>query len=272
MTEWLRHFSRSGRARARLLCLPPGGGSARIYQNWGEPLGAEIDVVGVELPGRGDRGMERPITDMAELIDGVLPELDGLDELPLVVFGHSMGAVVAWELCRTLRATRGWLPEGLVVAAAAAPGSLHAPNWRSETSDEGLIELITRAEGLPADTPPDPLFLEYILPILRADLTVVNEFRPEPRPPLRCDLRVYLGADDPLAGEAEAVGWLAEVEGTARVSTFPGGHFFPRDNATSMLTQLRQDILGCTGLTKEVSAPWHPDRSPRTSIDYSSDV
>ncbi|WP_082373925.1 thioesterase II family protein [Nocardia sp. NRRL S-836] len=239
MTEWLQRFSPPGRAKARLLCLPPGGGSAQLYQRWPALLGPEVEVVAVELPGRGARSLQPPLTDMATLVPVLVAELARLDDLPLVVFGHSMGGIVGWELCRRLPRE----PRGLVVAAAAAPTRLRSPRWYSETTDEGLRELITRSEGLPSATALDPLFLEYFLPMLRADLTLVNSFEPEPLPPLRCPLRVYRGAADPLVGDDEANAWLAETQGDARVHTFDGGHFFPRDLPEVVLPQLRADVL-----------------------------
>ncbi|MFJ8959781.1 thioesterase II family protein [Lentzea sp. NPDC102401] len=239
MTEWLRYFSPPGRAKARLLCLPPGGGSAQLYQRWPASLGPDVEVVAVELPGRGSRSLQPLMTDMASLVSTLVTETAGLDDLPLVVFGHSMGGLVGWELCRRLPRP----PQGLVVAAAAAPTRLHSPRWRSETTDDGLRELITRSEGLPGQAPLDPLFLEYFLPVLRADLTLANTFEPEPLRPLRCPLRVYRGSADPLVGEEEADAWLAETEGDARVHVFDGGHFFPRDNPRVMLAQLRADVL-----------------------------
>lgn len=193
----------------------------------------------MELPGRGARSLEPLVPDMAGLVSTLVTETAGLDDLPLVVFGHSMGGIVGWELCRRLPRP----PQGLVVAAAAAPTRQRSPRWRSETTDEGLRELITRSEGLPSQSSLDPLFLEYFLPILRADLALVNAFEPEPLPPLRCMLRVYRGAADPLVGDDEADAWLAETEGDARVLVFDGGHFFPRDTPEVMLAQLRADVL-----------------------------
>lgn len=222
-----------------MLCLPPGGGSSQLYQRWPAILGSEFEVVAVELPGRGARSLEPPLTDMTTLVSALITETARFDDLPLVVFGHSMGGIVGWELCRRLPRT----PRGLVVAAAAAPTRLRSPRWYSETSDEGLRELITRSEGLSPETPLDPLFLEYFLPMLRADLTLVNSFEPESLPPLRCPLRVYRGSADPLMGDDEANAWLAEAEGDARVHTFDGGHFFPRDIPEVMLAQLRADVL-----------------------------
>jgi surfactin synthase thioesterase subunit len=210
-----------------------------LYQRWPAILGPGVEVVAVELPGRGERSTQPPVTDMTTLVSTLVTEVARLDDLPLVVFGHSMGGLVGWELCRRLPRT----PHGLIVAAAAAPTRLHSPRWRSETTDEGLRELITRSAGLPSETSLDPLFLEYFLPVLRADLTLVNSFEPEPLPPLRCPLRVYRGSADPLVGDDEADAWLGETEGDARVHVFDGGHSFPRDIPEVMLAQLRADVL-----------------------------
>ncbi|GAA3463945.1 alpha/beta fold hydrolase [Saccharothrix longispora] len=244
----MRRLSPPGPARARVLCLPPGGGSAQLYQRWPALLGADLDVVAVELPGRGERSLEAPLTRMTDVVAGVVGALDALDDLPLVVFGHSMGAVVGWELCRELRATGRAVPAGLVVAGAAAPGAPDAARPRGPVTDAELVGLITSSDGLPPGTSLDPLLLGYLLPVLRADLAVVNDFRPDPRPPLPCALRVYLGADDVTVPAEEAEPWAAEVEGPVVVRTFPGGHFFPRDEEAAVLARLRLDVLDCTGL------------------------
>ncbi|MFD9396983.1 thioesterase II family protein [Streptomyces sp. NPDC060000] len=242
---WLTTWRTPGPARRRLLCLPPAGGAAHLYRHWAAGLPAGTEVVAVELPGHGTRMTERPVTRMAEVIDGIETALDPLPELPLVIFGHSMGAVVGWELARSLRHRRGHPVRGMISACSPAPTAPPPSRWGAgaETPDEELLALLDRSRSLPAELRAHPEFLRLYLPVLRADLEILARHRARREHPLPCALRVYLGSDDPLVGEAQAWPWAAEeLCGDRLLRVFPGGHFFLHEHPGPVLDALTRDL------------------------------
>ncbi|MFI6377780.1 thioesterase II family protein [Streptomyces sp. NPDC050546] len=245
-SDWLKIWRTSPTAPTRrLLCLPPAGGAGRLYADWAAALPTGTEVVAVELPGHGTRVTEEPLTRMADIVEGVETALDTLDELPTVVFGHSMGAAVGWELCRSLRHHRHQLVHGMVAAASPAPTAPAPERWQAgaATADEDLLALLDNSQGLPAELRTHPEFLDLYLPVLRADLEVLARHRARRERPLPCALRVYLGADDPLVSEREAWPWAPdETEGDRALHVFPGGHFFLHENPGPILAQLARDL------------------------------
>ncbi|MER7901581.1 alpha/beta fold hydrolase [Streptomyces sp. NPDC096046] len=244
-SDWVTIWRTPGPASRRLLCLPPAGGAAHLYRHWAAGLPAGTEVVAVELPGHGTRMSERPVTRMAEVVDGIETALDALHELPLVIFGHSMGAVVGWELARSLRHRRGHPVRGLIAAASPAPTAPPPPRWQAGagTPDEELIALLDQSRSLPAELRSHSEFLRLYLPVLRADLEILARHRARREPPLPCALRVYLGGDDPLVGEAEAWPWAdEELDGDRLLRVFPGGHFFLHEHPGPVLDVLARDL------------------------------
>ncbi|GAA2736490.1 thioesterase II family protein [Actinocorallia aurantiaca] len=240
---WLRNWSRDEDPAARLLCLPPAGGGAHLYRRWPERLPAEIGVVAVELPGHGSRLGEDPLTGLAELVDGGLhDEVEELLDRPLVVFGHSMGAVVGFELCRALRRRRAWRPAGFVAAACEAPDVLHTRDYTGRMTDEGITRFLTATGGTPAAILENETFLDMLRPVIRADLGMLRARRHTAEEPLGCPVRVYLGATDPTIDPAKAARWAAESGGDHRVQVFPGGHFFTRESEPIVLSRLKHDL------------------------------
>ncbi|WP_158574057.1 thioesterase II family protein [Streptomyces triticagri] len=244
---WLRRWRTPGDGppRRRLLCLPPAGGAAHLYADWARVLGHTTEVAAVELPGRGARGGEPPLNRMADIVTGVESALDTLPELPLVVFGHSMGAVVGWELCRSLRHRRDVLVRGMVAAATPAPHLPPPRRWQagSDTRDEDLLRLLDHSQSLPPELRGNAEFLRLYLPVLRADVEVLARHRPRRERPMPCALSIYVGAGDPLVTEQDAWPWApGEVSGERALHVFPGGHFFPHEHPGPVLRRLARDL------------------------------
>ena len=169
--------------RVRLYCLPYAGGSASAYHAWARALPDDVELSGVQLPGRSLRIHEPPLRRLPELLRALLPRLERQDA-PYVLFGHSMGALVAFELARGLRHLGAPPPAGLIVSGSRAPERRGASHDLHRLPDEDFLRELRRFEGLPEEVLRDPELLALTLPALRADFEMIETWQSEPEPPL----------------------------------------------------------------------------------------
>ncbi|MET8771849.1 alpha/beta fold hydrolase [Streptomyces sp. NPDC004658] len=221
---WLRSFHQAAPGAPRLLCLPHAGGSASFYHPVSEALSPGVDVLAAQYPGRQDRLTETPAQSVQELAQGVFRALDEGDDTPLALFGHSMGALVGFELARLLESA-GRPPVVLFLSGRRGP-SVERIETVHEGGDARLIEEVGRLEGTDAALLQDKELLEMILPALRADYRAVATYRPAPGPRLRCPFVVLTGDADPRVTPEEARTWDQETDGPSELHVFPGGHFY----------------------------------------------
>ncbi|MEW2417999.1 alpha/beta fold hydrolase [Streptomyces sp. NPDC046866] len=225
--RWLKRFSAGAPATSRIVCLPHAGGGASAYHGWARHLPADTELLAVQYPGRQDRFAEPCIESMAELADAVAALLAGLTELPTVVFGHSMGALVAYEsVLRLARTAPRALPAHLFVSAAAAPGT-ERRHPLPALDDDSLVAFARRQGGADPEVYAMPELRELVLPTLRADIRLLTDYRPA-LPPVRLPLPVTALGGDADAGcpPASLATWAATTSGAFTSRTFPGGHFW----------------------------------------------
>lgn len=236
--QWLLCRVPRPAALIRLYCFPHSGGSPGEYLRWADDLPG-IEVHGVQLPGRGSRLGEKPYTDMRELVAALAAELPV--RAPYAFFGHSLGALVAYELARTLR-ERGGGPGHLIVSAYQAP---HLPRQRPPLHalpDAELLEaVLTDNADLPAELRDDPDFVEGVLTAYRADLTVVETYRPTSGPPLPIPITVLGGIDDD-GGVGLLADWRTHTTARFVLHLLPGGHFYLRQERASVLRLIDQTL------------------------------
>ncbi|WP_455353245.1 thioesterase II family protein [Streptomyces sp. SYSU K217416] len=249
-TRWLRRFHASDRAAVRLVCLPHAGGAAGFYFPFSRALSPAVEVLAVQYPGRQDRRSEPALDDIAELIDGIMEALTPLlDERPLALFGHSMGAVVAYETARRLEHELQAPPAVLFASGRRAP-SRHRDEYAHLKDDEGLVDELRTLDGTDAEVLDDLDVLRMVLPAVRVDYRAIETYRHRPAPEPSCPVAVLLGEDDPKVTHDEAAAWRHHTTGTCTLDTFPGGHFFVRDVAADI-----------TGLIAHRLRPFMPART-----------
>ncbi|GAA0799441.1 thioesterase II family protein [Spirilliplanes yamanashiensis] len=225
----------------RLFCFPFAGGGSRLYQPWRAALAEHADVRPVVLPGRETRIGERPhqrIEPLVEdLVAGLRPQLG--DRYAL--FGHSLGALVAYEVARRLAELGEPPPQVLAVSGRRAPHlALHPPVLHTMT-DADFAAAVMRLGGTPDKLLRNPRLLAHFLPVLRADYEVNETYRARRQPPLDCPVVGYAGDADPLATGTQVGAWRDTTTGPFRQRVFPGGHFFLRD-APAVLHALTADL------------------------------
>lgn len=235
-----------------LFCLPPAGGGASLFRNWTGAVGEDITVRPVQLPGHEDRSNEVQIGDMSALVDLLLAETRTSADLDVVLFGHSMGATIGFEMARRLTG-RKTPPRLLVVAGAPYPRASQSPNPLHVLPDRELIAALHRLDGIPAPVLDDSDFMAFLLPVIRTDLAVIERYTYGGGAELTCPVVAYGGVADSATASPELEGWHRVSSGAFRFRRFPGGHFFVRSAESQVLNALRADLheAGLIGLKWE---------------------
>ena len=243
-SRWLLRFPPRPQARARLLCLPGAGAAPAMFRSWSEQLPAEVEVCAVQLPGRGSRLREAPYTGMAPLADALAEAVRAEPPMPTVVFGHSLGSVVGFELADRLCGTPQYAPLSLVAAAHRAPrlGSAGIPHHQLPT--ELLLQVMVGLGGMSREILARPDLVELTLPSVRADFELDYTYRYEQRAPLPIPVSVYGGASDSSVTEAELAAWSTHTTGGFRLRLLPGDHSFQAGpSGAEMLAEISADLL-----------------------------
>ncbi|HEY9371200.1 thioesterase II family protein [Streptomyces sp.] len=221
--SWLRRFHATpdpGTRRAQVILFPHAGGTAGYFVPLSAELAEVADVLAVQYPGRQDRWREPAIDDLHELSQQVVAALEpALDGRPLVLFGHSMGALVAYETARLLT------PARLFVSGCPAP-SRGVEGEESITDDDGLLADLRTLDGTNAELLDDPAVREVILPALRADYRAVRTYAWRPGPEPACPVTVLTGNSDPRTPADAVLDWKRHAPEDCRFEEYEGGHFY----------------------------------------------
>jgi surfactin synthase thioesterase subunit len=232
---WIRRYHPAPEGATRLVCLPHAGGSASFFFPVSQKLGSRLEVLAVQYPGRQDRRAEPFVPDLPSLARLVADELKPWLDRPLALFGHSMGATVAFEVSRILEQENGFVPARLFASGRRAP-SRHRDERVHESDDDGLIAEMRKLSGTDSGILGDEEMLRMILPAIRNDYRAAETYRYVPGPPLTCPLTVLVGDTDPKVTVDEAQSWATHTTGTFDLRVFAGGHFF--------LTARQPEVLG----------------------------
>ncbi len=225
MTSWLVYPQKQVRPKLRLFCFAYAGGSAWIFRPWAKQLPDDIEVIAIELPGRGKRLVEPAIADLTTLIETLGPQLLPYLNIPFAFFGHSMGALVAFELSRWLRRTVQLIPAHLWVSAARAPQLPVAPPLMHTLPAEDFISRLQHYQGTPISVLNNAELMSLMLPALRADFTVLETYRYQPKAPLKCPITGLWGQQDNIVSQADVAAWQVHTP-EFELEAVTGDHFF----------------------------------------------
>ncbi|WP_406863120.1 alpha/beta fold hydrolase [Streptomyces sp. HUAS MG47] len=254
-TDWLRVFHAPETPAARLVCLPYAGGSAAAFRLMTRDLppeaAADVEVVSVQYPGRQDRCGEPPLTTIEALAEAVVRELaaHASDDLPVVLLGHSMGALVAYE------AARRRAPAALVVSGCRAPSVPRLPR-HEPLDDDAILALVRRLDGPGTSALDHPDVLRDALPSLRADFDAVRTYTHRPTPRLACPVTALTGTKDPHVTERDAAAWREETTARFTPVSLDGGHFLPHENPGEYATEVGKALTAA--LTVRPATPPPP--------------
>lgn len=226
-------------ARWRLFCFPYAGGSGHVFRTWGEQLPG-VEVLGVLYPGRSSRYTTPLIDNLEEMVDALMDELALYQEKPFAFFGHSLGALIAFELARTLRKKGRIIPELLCVSACDAPQLLPISPIIHNLLDKEFVQAIREIGGTPEEILNHQELLAMMLPILRADIKILETYQYEPEAPLKIPLYAAGGVEDTVVVRENLLAWEEHTAARWESRFFRGGHFyFQEDDASSLFPYLR---------------------------------
>ncbi len=241
-SPWLVRRAPRQDARARVLAFPYAGGGASAYYEWPALLPPDIELVAVQLPGREERLGEEPINDLRVLGPRLLDAVCGILDLPTVLFGHSMGALVAYDLAQRLAREGLPGPVHLVASACRAPHLREAWGDPSGMTDEEVVALMRSLDGTPTEVFEHPELLEMVLPIIRADLAMIVRYEAFSPTPLTCPVTAIGGTYDRDVSAADLGAWAAHTTGPFDLDLFDGGHFFLREHAATVATRIAATV------------------------------
>lgn len=226
----------------RLFCIPCAGGGASCYAGWIRALGPRIQVIPVQLPGREGRVLEPPLESIAAMVEQLSVELEPLLDHPFALFGHSNGALIAFELARYLRRTRAAQLRRLIIGGLCSPQLLNRKKIDANPTDAQLLRRLHKLGGIPAPIRQSGEFMNLFLATLRADLRAAASYSFRQEEPLPCPLSAYGGWEDDEVNRDELVAWCTLTKGAFNLRMFPGGHFFVRTATPSVLRAIGDDL------------------------------
>ena len=229
----------------RLFCFTYAGGAASIYRDWSNKLPPSIEVHAFQFPGHGNRMRDPLFKRVQPLVESVAQELMPKLEGSFAFFGHSMGAIVSFELAQLLRRENKPGPAHLFLSGRPAPHLTEKEAPTYDLPEPEFIEELRRMQGTPNEVLEHPELMSMLSPILRADLEVCQTYEYEPRPPLDCPITAFGGLQDEEVSREQLEGWRDYTTSSFTARMFPGNHFFLHSSAPVLLRMIAQD-LGAT--------------------------
>jgi medium-chain acyl-[acyl-carrier-protein] hydrolase len=239
-SPWLIRLPACGVRKLRLVGFPHAGGGASRFHRLFRDLRPEIEVIGIQLPGRENRVRDPVSSNLSHLLDDIVENLAPVlqDDVPFIFFGHSLGALLAFEMVRRFRANRLVAPRALIVSGRTPP---HLPLVRPALhglADDDLLREVAQLEGIPQEIQSLPEMRTLILPPLRADLKLNETYVYSPEPPLSLPILACGGRDDPEAPVETMQEWQVCTCSKFVFKVFEGGHFFLYTNPALFAIEL----------------------------------
>ncbi|MEW2395146.1 alpha/beta fold hydrolase [Streptomyces sp. NPDC046862] len=242
---WIRRYHPADDSAVRLLCLPHAGGSASFYFPVSQALSPRVEVLAAQYPGRQDRLREPCVDSIPELADHLLPLLLAeWTDRPLALFGHSMGASLAFELAGLLEQRAGIVPVMLFASGRRAPSRFRVGEDVHQRGDDALLAEIKRLAGTDTRILGDDEVLRMVLPAIRSDYRAAELYRPERVHRVSCPVTALVGDDDPKAPLDDVRAWQEHTSGAFSVEAYPGGHFYLIEQAPRLIGLIRDALAG----------------------------
>lgn len=241
-SAWFQCGPVSDHVELKMFCFPYAGGTALVFKKWGDYLPSAVQVIPVELPGRGPRLQEPPFVGMPALIDELSEAIGQLLDKPFVFFGHSMGAVIAFEMARALRRRYSCEPQSLFVAGRRAPQVPNSDPFTYHLPKDEFIKELIELDGTPKEVIENEELMEMMIPMLRADFQLVQTYEYAVAPPLRCPITAYGGLQDSHVPRDVLSPWKEMTTSKFALHMLTGDHFFIRSSQDQLLRSLAREL------------------------------
>ncbi|HXM55487.1 MAG TPA: alpha/beta fold hydrolase [Candidatus Dormibacteraeota bacterium] len=238
---WIHRPAPNPTASLRLYCAPYAGGGTGVFRTWPADLDGRIEVRSILYPGRERRFPEPPLSSVEALAERLVPAMLAELDPPFALFGHSLGALVAFEVARRL-AAGGRAPVHLLVSGTHAPHLTRGARQYHRLPDAEFLRAIQKLGGTPPELVDNRELLDLLLPALRADFTAAETYERAPGHPLPCPITAFGGTDDPLVDRPALEGWAAHTAAGFRLHELPGDHFFPTTARAELLQLVNQEL------------------------------
>lgn len=226
INSWLRCFNPNPQAELRLFCFPYAGGGASIFRKWSNSLPHYVELFSIQLPGREDRLKETPFTDISLLVQTLIPILHPYLNVPFTFFGHSMGALISFELARCLRSEQAPSPVHLFISGRRAPQIPDPYSLICTLAEHEFLQELRALKGTPKEVLENSELMKVLLPILRADFSICGTYTYLNKPPLDCSISAFGGIEDSRETYHLLKSWSAQTHSSFSLQMLPGDHFF----------------------------------------------
>jgi medium-chain acyl-[acyl-carrier-protein] hydrolase len=230
-------------AALRMFCFHYSGGNAQIFREWPTHLPPSVELVAIQLPGRGHRFGEPHIRRLAPLSRVVAQELLPYLDKPFVFFGHSLGALLCFETARSLRRENRRQPDHLFISSTEAPHRRSRDESLYDLPKSALVKKLHELNGTPMEVLQDDELLELMLPTIRADFELCETYEYHPESPLECPMIIYGGLEDREVEAERLAAWSEMTVGASDIRMFPGDHFYINSLRSIFLQTLAGDLL-----------------------------
>lgn len=231
----------------RWLCFPHAGGGATMFHKWSGFLGEDVEILAVNLPGRGTRLRERPYRRMEQLVAGLVEAVRPRLDVPYAIFGHSLGATIGFELIRALRREGAPLPVGLFVSSRVAPQIPHTARPIHHLPQAVFLSALEERYGIVDRTLSDPEMAALLYPSLQADIEILETYTYSPEEPLPLPMTSHGALGDPSVARSALEAWREQTSGPFSIHMFPGDHFYLMRDPAPLLSHLRNAVAPGTG-------------------------
>ena len=241
--SWVYCAQANPHAQMRLFCFPYAGGRALNYRSWSDHLPMSVEVCAIELPGRGNRLREALFTRIKPLVEKIAENILPLLDKPFALFGHSMGALLCFELTRFLREQYNIKPVHLFVSARRAPQSNFLETPIHNLPEAEFLAELRRLNGTQTDILENAELMQLLLPILRSDFEIVETYIYQASTPLECPITAFGGLSDTEASIDELKAWAEQTNSTFSIQMFMGDHFFIHSAQSQLFEYLNKYFL-----------------------------
>ncbi|MGG1616285.1 thioesterase II family protein [Paenibacillus sp. NRS-1782] len=234
--------------KLQLFCFPYAGGGASIFSSWKSRLAPDITVLPVQLPGRESRSTEAPMDTIQDIVQSLLPAMAPYVHKPFAFFGHSMGALIAFEAARQLYSKTGKLPVHIIASGKSAPHRPYSKKQLHDLADQPFTEELRLMQGTPEEVLQNADLMQIIMPRLRADFKVCETYVYQQGGPLACPMTILGGMKDHEVSTDSLHAWQQHTTSPIDVRMFEGNHFFIHEQEQEVISTV-VNILSASSAT-----------------------